>query len=60
MTTKSNIVSLESISPPRYEGKVDVHMLENIVSGLLVPSVELSRRLALELLKLGYGKEEMR
>lgn len=57
MTTK-NIVSLKSISPPRYEGEVDAHMLENIVSGLLVPSVELSRRIALELLKLGYGKEE--
>lgn len=58
--SESNIVSLKSISLPRYEGEVDAHMLENIVGGLLVPNVELSRRLALELLKFGYGKEEMR
>lgn len=56
MTTKSNIVSLKSISPPRYEGEVTEWQLEQIVRGLLNPDDSFVRRLAYDRLR-EYGKK---
>jgi hypothetical protein len=47
-----NVVSLKAVTPPRWEGEITKHMLDMIVSGLLVPNLETSRRLAWELLKV--------
>lgn len=43
----------EAVNFPRWEGEITKDLLESIVRGLLVPSVEMSRRLAWELLRKG-------
>lgn len=39
-------------SPPRWEGELTKDLLRMIVTGLMIPNVEMARRLAFELLQV--------
>lgn len=44
-------VDTSTVDPPIWEGRLTAEKLDMIVRGLLVPSPEMSRRLALELIR---------